>query len=65
MKITVLHRKKNLKLIYKEMMIANEVWVVGRITPQMREAIKFAKLINKPVYYNPLKKKTEERFFGK
>ena len=63
MKILTLHRKKNLRLIVNEILGVDEVWVMGRITPAIRKAVKLAKLMNVPVHYNPLKPETAKRLF--
>ena len=63
MRILTLHRKKNLRLIVNEIMAAEEVWVIGKSTPEIRKAVKLAKLMNVPVHYNPLKPETAKRLF--
>ena len=59
MRITVLHRKKHTKSL--EIIHADEIWIVGRITPQMRTSITLAELVNVPVFYNQVKLETKNR----
>lgn len=63
-RILILHRKKNLKLIVNEIIAADEIWVMGRQTPEMKKQIKLARLTNIPVFYNPINDQTMKRLFG-
>ena len=65
MKIMVLHRKRNPKYVVSELIGVKEVWVVGRITPEMRSCITLAELVRIPVYYDLLTEETIKRLFGK
>ena len=63
MRVMALHRKKNLKNVANELTGTEEVWVVGKQTPDMQKAIELAKMMNIPVHYNPFRQETEDRLF--